>query len=260
MNQLTYTPAYFAMLGQLTGIGNAIPIEKLENGYCQASKVNDSRTCAFILTTSPEIFNFETSSNKIAFSDFKEFKNYMELLGDCEIQIDEEGNSLSAGEGRKKVLYNLGFIDAISSGIPAYPFAQSEQENHYALAYTSEMLNDIKKALKTIGGDMMKKRVSFDISTTDEGTDVTVRVFNLGHQNSWSNVYNEVEVVGNPEQTSLTISSEIFEHIPTMPDTQFEQTVFIGGVRGHVKFQIKSIDSDSFQLELFCSKVAKVQV
>ena len=241
------------MLGMLTGISKAIPIEKNEAGKIIASKANAERSVAYIMTVSPELFDFETKNNKIAFQDFKEFKSYVDLIGNVPMYIDENGSSIQAGEGRRKIEYNMGLVDAISSGIVSYPFGDADLANHYSLQYDGSMVESISKALKTIGGDPMKKRIVF----TADGSDLVVRVSSQAHQNSWEDGFSGLEVVGSPSATTFEITTEIFDHLPVMPDASFKQTLQISQ-NGRFRFTIESIEGDSFKLEMFCARIRAV--
>ena len=166
------------------------------------SSENDSSTIKYFLFAKPE--NFEFDSEEIAFYNFNEFYNLLQVFTTPDIEQKE--NKITISEGKTKIKYLLSDAEVLKRG-PKKLLIKDKSDVKFVL--TKEQLKELKKIISLLGS----AKCQFEISKDK----LICKLFNDSHDNSFEKEYEIKEK--NTDELSMIISSEIFTLIPDLDYT-----------------------------------------
>jgi hypothetical protein len=191
---IKYSKQFLSLVNSLTPINDSVIIDKAEDKI-RISRSNPSCSIFYILEANLDSFNFE--SEKLAFYNFPEFFQLLNVFDDPKINIDE--NKVIIANDKSKIRYIISDPETIKAGPKGVNFPEIDIK---MTLETSEIKN-LKKMISLLGS----KYVKFSASEKN----INFKCFNENHDNS----YDKDFVLENESKTfELKISSDVFTLIP----------------------------------------------
>lgn len=192
---IKYNKNFLSLVNDLSLINNSIIVEKKEDNV-HISCANPATTIFYMLDGKTE--NFEFSDDKIAFYDYSEFYQILNVLDKANISIEE--NKVTISNEKSKIKYIISDPETIKKGPSQIKFPSSDVK----MILEAAEIKNLKKMISLLNS----KFVRF---TTNEDKTIKFNCFNDSHDNSYERDF-ATETTG--EKISMKISSEIFTLIP----------------------------------------------
>lgn len=190
---IKHNKQFLSLINDLTPISNSVIINKTDN-QVKITRANSASTVFYTLEAAKDAFDFD--GEKIAFYEFAEFYQLLNVFENAEISLNE--NKLTISSDKSKIRYIISDPETIKAGPSQILFQSSD-------AKVVLESNEIKNFKKMIG--LIKAKF---IKFTVKDKNINFRCFNDAHDNSYEKNF----PIENESDFSMKISSEVFTLIP----------------------------------------------
>jgi len=228
---IEYKKEVLSLINDLTPINPSIIIEKTEDGI-RIARDNAAHSIFYYLNAEKDSFNFERE--KIAFYNFPEFYQLINVFNSPEISLKE--NKLKISKDKSKIKYIISDPETISES--AAPKGIKFPSTDARLSFDVSEIKDLKKMISLL----RSKYIKFIIS----GKSISVNCLNENHDNSYEKTFDMGEEFSETEDFEMKIASDIFTLIP---ENNYIFEICKGGI---TRFSYKK---DNVDLTIFVAQV-----